>query len=61
MKLPIPFKNCHPDPELAEGEGPAFFSRPAKQILPSEKLPLHNRQLVLSHRRSFDLIGKHES
>ena len=25
MKLPIPFKNCHPDPELAEGEGPAFL------------------------------------
>src|SRR5713226_2860698 len=27
--LPVPFsKICHPDPELAEGEGPAFFARP---------------------------------
>jgi hypothetical protein len=26
MKLPTPFENCHPDPELAEGEGPAFPS-----------------------------------
>jgi len=25
MKLPIPFKNCHPDPELAEWEGPAVL------------------------------------
>jgi hypothetical protein len=37
FRLPL-LKNCHPDPERSEGEGPASASAPAT---PDQPLPLH--------------------
>src|SRR5260370_37317697 len=40
--FPSPEKHCHPDPELAEGEGPAFClpSRPPQRVLTAAAPPI---------------------